>query len=379
MSDLKNDSDDDDLEVIDLLAEEPILRPEPEPEPEAGDEDRPPRRRRLLVLAIAAVAAIAGVSVAVVSRDDGDAKAQPANPSTSNASRAAPDAVPTSATIPANETLPPTSAGDSTTTAPLLPEGAPSTPLTGELVASVASQTGGVYYLYADGRLIQSSGQPDVWGGMVEQRLTPEGVERVRAEFLAAAQLTSTSLATADECWGGGACVRGVDGRVVRILPGPVSPATPASTAEARLVSYLSTLASSLPKTAWADRRIKTYVASRIRVCIGTYADLPDRAIPVQIDLAAVLPAFPAGAAELFAGREAHGGGPPCVYSVEMTLEEARALADIFFSATGGGAHEYGGIVVRNEELATIPSDRSAGIVAYITFGPLLPNERLVG
>ena len=371
-----DDSVGDDLEIIELVTEEPIHARKPE----AGDNHRPPRRLRLLVLAIAAaVAAIAGVSVAVVSRDDGDARAGPANPSTSNASRTAPDAVPTSATIPPDERPPPTNPGDASTTAPLLPEGAPSTPHIGELVASVANEEsfpGSGYYLYADGRLIWSSGQVDVSGGLVEQRLTPEGVERVRAELLAAGQFTPIALAdNIVECQFA-VCVRGDDGRILGLFPGPVSPVTPQSTAEARVVSYLSTLASSLPKTEWVTPRIKTYVASRFSVCIGTYADLPNRAIPVQIDLATVLPAFPTEAAELFASREVRGGGPPCLYSVETTLEEARALADIFLSPTGGGTHEYSGIVIRNDELATIPSDRSEGILAYVSFQPLLPHGR---
>jgi hypothetical protein len=371
-----DDSVGDDLEVIEFVTEEPIDRPEPD----AGDEDRPPRRRGLVVLALAAVVvAIVGVGVAVL-RDDGDARPGPTNPRTSNASRAAPDAAPTSATIPPDERPPPTTPGDASTTAPLLPEGAPSTPHTGELVASVADQTtGGGYALYADGRLIWSSGRADASGGMVEQRLTPEGVERVRAEVLAAGEFTANALpGNISECMSA-ICVRGDDGRLLGSVPGPVSPVTPASAAEARLVSYLSTLASSLPKTEWAAPRIKTYVPARFIVCIGTYANLPDRAIPVQIDLATVLSAFPTGAAELFASREAHGGSAPCLYSYETTLEEARTLADVFLSPTGGGTHEYSGIVIRNEELAAIQSDRSEGIIAYVSFQPLLPNGTLTG
>jgi hypothetical protein len=370
----------EDLEVIDLLADEGTTPRRPEREDD--DNDWAPRRRGLFLLGIAgAVVALAGVSV-VVSLNHGDKEADPRR-GTSNPSRTVPavvpgstvippDTVPSSTSIPPEERPPETTPGDASTTAPLLPEGAPSTPHTGELVASVANEEsfpGGGYYLYADGRLIWSSGQADVWGGMVEQRLTPAGVARVRSKFLA--QLAPNSpLGTDDDCWTGvPPCVRGDDGRLLRILPGPGSPAT------ARLVSYLRTLDSSLPRTEWATSRIRTYVASRFDVCLGTYANLPDRAIPVQIDLSTVLAALPTAAAELFGDREyGDGGKGPCSHFFETTLDAARALADVFLSPTGGGTHQYSGIVIRNAELATIQSDVSKGIIAYVSFQPLLPN-----
>jgi hypothetical protein len=219
------DSVSDDLEVIELVTDERNSTAH-KPEPEAGDKDRRPRRRRLLVLAIAAVVvAIAGVSVAV-SRDDGDAEAGRANRGTSSASRTAPDVLSTSTTIPPEERLPPTTAGDASTTAPLLPEGAPSTPPVGELVASIAhpSFEDGVYLLYADGRLITWArqagvGQAGVGGGFVEQRLTPEGVERVRSEFIASGQFApNPPPGTVGDCSAGGVCVRGDDGRLHRVF-----------------------------------------------------------------------------------------------------------------------------------------------------------------
>src|SRR5262245_42244824 len=95
----------DDLEVIDVLADEPMSTARA-PEPEDGDKDRPPRRRRLLVLAIAAlVIAMTGVFVATF-RDDGepdsigiasedpDAEREPRNRGTSSACRPAPEEVP---------------------------------------------------------------------------------------------------------------------------------------------------------------------------------------------------------------------------------------------------------------------------------------------
>jgi len=372
----------DDLEVIELAADEGTT---PRRGPSVKSMTRMGRRARrgLFLLAIAA-AVVAGAWV-VVSLDEGDSQSEPGRRGMSNSSSTVRSVVPGSTVIPLEDRPPVTSPGDGSTTAPLLPEGAPSTPHAGELVASVANPPDGLYYLYADGRLIWSPRQAEVWGGMVEQRLTREGVERVRSEFLAAGRFSPDPplLGSDAECPGGGACVRGDDGRLLMLLgPGsPVSPASHVSPAPARLVSYLRTLDSSLPKTEWATPRVRPYVASRFNVCLGTYANLPDRAIPVQIDLATVLPALPPAAEWLFGSREAHGDGVEgsCSHLFETTLEEARALADVFLSSTGGGTHEYSGIVIRNAELATIQSDVSEGIVVYVSFQPLLPNGTQAG
>ena len=376
----------DDLDVIDLLKEEGLWTARGS-EPEAGDGDPPPRRRRLLVLAIAALlVAITGVSVGV-SRDDGegeggvgiaseerDANSEPGSRVMSSArTQPVPDVVPATTTIPLEPRPPPTTPGDASTTAPLLPEGAPSTPHIGELVVSAWPGPGpsgfsSGYNLYADGRLIWLSEGGS--GEFVEQRLTPEGVERVRSEFLASGLFDPTLPGLLLSC-AAPLCVRGDDGRLL---------SAPQSAGAEHLFSYLGTLDASLPKTEWATPRIKTYVASRFNVCLGTYANVPDRAIPVQIDLSAVLPALPTDAAELFDSREAQRGGPgPSAFCIETTLEEARALADLFLSPTGGGTHEYNGIVVRNAELAAIPSDVSQGVIPYITFQPLLPDAAPFG
>jgi hypothetical protein len=372
-----DDSVGDDLEIIEFVTEEPTLRPEPE----AVGNDRRPRRRRHLVLALAAVVvAIVGVSVAV-SRDDGDAEAEPGNRGTTSASRTAPD-VPPPTVLPMEERPPPTSPGDATTTAPLLPEGAPSTPDVGELIASVADFASGgtdtAYYFYADGRLIRSRTQADGGSSFVEQRLTPAGIERVRSEFLVAWGFDpNPPPGNISDCTYG-ICVRGNDGR---LRTAPESGRTAIQMTRAtRLVTFIRALDESLPETEWVAPRIRTYIPARIAVCLQTFANVPDRAIGMPLDLSVLVPTFPARAAELLDGRAPIGGRPnPDPACFEMTLDEARTLADEFLSPAGGGSHLYSGIVVNNRQLAEIRTGRSEGIVAFVKFNTLLPHPESAG
>jgi hypothetical protein len=322
----------------------------------------------MVLLAIAAaVVAIAGVFV-VVFRDDGDAEAGPGNREASNTPRTAPNAVPGSTTIPPAERPPVTAPGDASTTAPLLPEGAPSTPYIGELVASVPNVADGdTYYIYADGRLIWGSEQVGVRGGFVERRLTPEGIQRLRSEFLATGLFDPNSPPGDDAACSFGPCVRGDDGR---LLTGRESP-----TETAKLASYLKTLDGWLPKSQWAAPRITTYVPARIAACVQTFVNVPDRVVPVPLDLSILVPAFPARAAELLGGREPIGGRPnPDPACFEVTLDEARTLADELLSPAGGGSHQYSGVVMRNPHFDAIQPDTPEGIVAYVRFNTLLPH-----
>ena len=377
----------DDLEVIELLPDEATTPRRSERE--ADDKHRPLRRRGLFLLAIAGVVvAVVGVWV-VVSLNDGDAEAEPERRGTSNPSRTVPAVVPGSTVIPPEERPPVTSPGDASTTAPLLPEGAPSTPAIGELVAAVANFPGdgsggasaayGAYYLYADGRLIWAPDQAAEGSGFVEQRLTPEGIERVRSKFLAAGLFDPNPPPSSISDCTYGICVRGNDGRLHT-----GSGSAPMTTQAARLVSYLRMLDESLPETEWAAPRIRTYVASRFNVCVGTYANVPDRAIQVVApDLSLLLAAFPARAAQILGGRgalrpsEGVFRSPNDPICFEVTLEEARTLADEFLEPSAGGSHEYSGIVIRNPALSAIQSERSEGIVVYINFHALLPHGGL--
>jgi hypothetical protein len=329
-----------------------------------------PRGRRF-VFAVAAVSVLVLGAVALISRED----------ESGTSTRATPP-VPESTTIPEVARPPSTVPGDASTTAPLVPEGAPSAPATGELVASVGNYFGGgsggaiapygAYYLYADGRLLSASppdaetlmpGRLGQGSGFVEQRLTPQGIERVRSEFLTAGPFNANQpTGNILDCIEG-ICVRGNDGR---LLTAPGSGAT--HLPKSRLVGYLNTL----PETDWADRRLSTYIPTRLAVCLQTFADVPDREVWVPLDLSIVVSTLPARAAELFASHESFGTDPACF---EMTLDEARTLASELSGPAAGGSHEYWGILIRNRRLAAIKPLGANGIVAYVRFNALLPHR----
>jgi hypothetical protein len=346
--------------------------------------------RRWLVLGAAATAIllVAGTVLVTGTGDDGGrgsaapgpASTTPTPPSTVLSSPSTIPPPPTTAITPPTTAITPptTTPGDESTQGRLLPEGAPSTPHIGELVASIPAYDRGSYYLYTDGRLIWWSDGAGERGGWVEQRLTPEGVERVRFRFVASG-LFDPAQPPSDVPCGRGVftgdfqmCVRGDDGRLL---------SAPASTPEASsLFADLQTLKSSLPKSEWADPLIRPYVASRIAVCLQLIVYKPDKAVHVPPDVSILLPLLPAPAAELLDSREAIAppiaGTPEGATCFEMTLEEARTLEGEFLSPSGGGSHQYWGIVIKiNQQFDAIdPPDATEGNVAYFNFRALLPD-----
>jgi hypothetical protein len=325
--------------------------------------------RRWVVTAAAVVAVMLLIAGVVLVQQTGDdhIRTKPA----------APGPAPTTLTPPTTLLTPPTTTpGDDSTTGPLLPEGTPSTPRTGELVAAVGLFHGGAYDLYADGRLIWHDGS----GEWVEQRLTPDGVERVRSEFLSsglfdAAQPPSDLPPCTDRFR---MCVRDDAGRLLSLAP-PKSESEPPPPEASELLAHLMNLESSLPATEWADRAIKPYVPSRIAVCLRMY----DNKVEVPLDLSTLLPLLPARAAELLGGREASSElltstfGDPASWGscFDMTLDEARTLADALLSPSGGGAHEYWGILL-GFDYQPDPAQPDATVpdAAYVGFQQLLPD-----
>jgi len=225
----------------------------------------------------------------------------------------------------------------------LPPEGATaSTPERGELVLGVGfGHTGGdpgrfSLHLYADGRVIWQRlgdfrGDANVPStGLIEQRLTAEGVELVLAEAL--------STATPEQ---------------VRALE--------------RLDARLEDLASWLPASAWEDPEFRAYVPSRYSVCYMGQDEPLGR--PRILDL------LPAAAGDLLRARDTtrsavmvdpRGGTIPFWCSV-VTTEEARVLAEILKDA-GADKSPYG------PGYTLWPSD--GGEVVNIDFGAVLPHER---
>jgi hypothetical protein len=188
-------------------------------------------------------------------------------------------------------------------------------------------------WVYSDGRMIWDQSDqaaegrfaewriPGVNPGFLEQRLTPEGVERLRSEvvgLLASSRsllenlpadhdpepyLNGRSRLFVPRDYGSGwgsVAVRDGD-RLVRLQWGGVegkgSPghegtiATPEQLSGLRRVDALLTYpASVLPSSAWADRQIRAYVPSQFAICVTTTS---------PTDLSSLLSLLPARAEEL--------------------------------------------------------------------------------
>jgi hypothetical protein len=176
----------------------------------------------------------------------------------------------------------------------LPPEGAaPSTPERGELVLEFHGGTpSSDMWMYADGRLIWRQfanvpyGANDRDTGLLERRLTPEGLDLVLSEVISTGlfdknlDLAIEGLTPVDsgsqaiKCgFGPGIEVRNRD-RLVRLtwLRGCGEPELQLATPEqvdavVRLVGRLADPASWLPEHAWEDQEIRAYVPSRYAIC----------------------------------------------------------------------------------------------------------------
>jgi len=323
------------------------------------------RRWRVGVAVLGAIVLVA--ATVLVTRTVEDASEQHATTASSTPIQTPPPPAPT--TVASNVVTPPiTAPGDGSKEDPLVPQGEPSTPQTGELVASVAAMDGRVYSVYTDGRLIgPSMSRP----GLVEQRLTAEGVERVRSEFLKTGLFGPGQPAIAVyspsqvlSC----VCVRD-NGRLLARSP---QRDVDVEAAAAGLIDYFEMLGSSLPPTEWVDQQERPYIASTTAVCLRMFVHFVEE----PPDLAALLPLFPPRAAELLGGRRTIDDPDRQHASCfEMTLEEARELADAFLAPTGGALHEYWGIVIgiSSQFDAMTPGSHDEN-AAYISFRPMLPH-----
>ena len=178
--------------------------------------------------------------------------------------------------------------------------------------------------MYADGRLITWGG-PDRPGsanplstGFLEQRLTPEGVERLRSEIAAAGDFGSPDELAPP----GKPCPLGqspsdrekaiANGDCQLPMPGPAPDAPHGSVLRTdirggpgtlvhldhardltRLYARLSDPGSWLPASAWLEREVRAYVSSKYAVCYG--GGLPDQ----HVERSSVLALLPAAARDL--------------------------------------------------------------------------------
>jgi hypothetical protein len=348
--------------------------------------DIPPtsnERRRPWLAAIAAVLAIAtviaGPLLALGARDDRP-EAQ---------ALIHPGAATTPSTNASTRITPPvTYSGDGSSTGPLVPSGVPSTTTPSELIASITMFHRGAYRLYADGRLLwgdETRGSPfPPPFGWAEQLLSPEGVERVRSKFLASGMFDSAQPSRdAPTCQGWfQACVRDGDRWLVEETdpapPGPLPYGDPRPEA-VRLFQDLGGIDSTLAPTDWVDQSVKRYVPARIVTCFRSYV----KAVEVPFDLPVLLSRFPQPVATLLAVRQPSpellksSAGPSIGQGgcVDLSLEEARTLADVLQSPVGGGAHQYWGIVVRfgrRPDPARPGATRKEAV--YVFFEDLLPE-----
>ena len=244
----------------------------------------------------------------------------------------------------------------------LPPEGAtPSTPESGELVVELANQV----WVYADGRVISRVYDYTLvpYSGLVEQHLTPEGVEFLRSNVLFTGLFEhDLELAREDNP---NCCldIRVRDGdRLVRVRLGPryalldhrAPIATPEQVTALQSLEALLTGPSSWPASVWTDQQIRAYVPTSYSFC-SRYAE-PTR----------VLALLPEPARDLIGAGYLKADGDGSATCSRMTTEEARALAGILNAEFGYDGGPSLGFDFEDPEMP--------GSSILIAMNPVLPH-----
>jgi hypothetical protein len=264
----------------------------------------------------------------------------------------------------------------------LAPEGAtPSSPSRGELVLEfVFGHTEGdpgrfSFHMYADGRQIwERIGDPSGEGeatGLIEQRLTPEGVEMVQSEVLSTGLFDHGTLHfVSGQGLHYGQIEVSDDDRHGRVTWGEFGPGesmtvpTPEQvSALERLDARLEDLASWLPASAWDAPEVRAFVPSRYGISLGTQQ---------EVGLEVLLASLPRPAEDMVRGwtwtqDQANGDH---WWSYPATTNEARAIAQSLEDAHN--------VVVRKDVFGLVydlgqrvPGAREVSV----TFSPMLPHE----
>jgi hypothetical protein len=254
----------------------------------------------------------------------------------------------------------------------LPPGGAtPSTPEVGELVlqANGRCAPGGGFcavWLYADGRLIWivdghlPYGANRLTTGLLEQRLTPAGVELLVSEFLSTDACSSPSDSGSVDCFG-------------RPFPGPApfpAIATPGWTDAGW----------GLRATAWEDAEITAFVPSRFGACVwqDDVVSTSSYATWRAIEPALILDALPPTAADILRGRDVAlpGGGLSdlAMTCFLVTTEQARELS-VALDDAGFARDSLQQSYTLVYHLAGPNRLRNAVLV----FGPILPHGEWMG
>jgi len=289
----------------------------------------------------------------------------------------------------------------------LPPEGATSSsPEGAELVLSaygVGSEGRTRLWVFADGRLItqrELHGQRpesanDRSSGYLEQRLTAEGVERLRSEALGTGLferdlglilddgqpcLNFVSVRRGDRLvrttWKGSQC-GAPPGWPAEFGLGDKLPATPAqSAALVSLVERLTAATRWLPASAWQDPAPRAYVPTRFAIQYGV--------LPPSIETSRVFALLPPAAAEIlrsraraeragFTGSATDPAPRRYVYYVsELTTAESRALSEAL-KAGGVGLNSHGIAKYVLSYEGPVPGAGPDGFY-FVEFEPMLPN-----
>ena len=268
---------------------------------------------------------------------------------------------------------PSASTGDTDGDVRLPPTGAsPSAPEQGEFLMSLDARPGTGFpgsfvpvhqvWVYSDGRVIRRReggpyGANGVNTGLLEQRLTPEGVELVRSEVLSTGLFDRDGYFQSEQGLSWGMIeARNGDRLVTAVWCCPdliprmelhggapdLNPTPRQARALIRLSEGLADLTSWLPESAWEGKEPKAFVPSGYAICYrGTIAGGIGHA---SLEPSRVFSELPAPARDLLRGKDKEYdvlSGPllaksestehaPCS---EVTIEDARALEEILGDA----------------------------------------------
>ena len=259
-------------------------------------------------------------------------------------------------------------------------------------------------WVYADGRLISQrqfespgdalpGGANERSSGFLEQRLTGEGVERMRAEAISTGLFAHDSVLSVED----GPCFNLIEvsngDRRVRVTwhgsqcpPLPGDPAATTATKEEEsellhLVARLTNPTTWLPASAWQERESRAYVPSRFAIDFGARPDTlePSRILALLPDSAEeLLTAKPRTRLRHFYG----GAGVPLRrvydYRSQVTVDEARTLAEAL-DGCGARAQAHSRAGVRADIRARRGADqRPPGAFFFVIFEPILPHGEAI-
>jgi hypothetical protein len=282
----------------------------------------------------------------------------------------------------------------------LPPEGAtPSTPESGQLVAKLVGRSTtrhdlGLVYLYADGRLIWARHEDFPEGanpfvtGLLEQRLTADGIEQLRSEILSTGLFDHDFvLASRRVIWGAIDVL--VSDRLVHVewdnpqysAGAPNSAIWVTATREQereleRLNALLANPTEGLPASAWQEKQVRAYVPSTFAVC---WSGWPAEPSDPQSDASRIVSLLPPAARDLLRSKQTTrrtwkrgwAGGPyyPSAEDcAKVPTAEARSLAA---ALDGAGIERIDRAAGLHYSFDLPGRSRETGL---ITLEPLLPD-----